>query len=138
MIFVNLPVTDVARSAAFHQAMGAVRDGRFSNDSTAMMTFSEAIHVMLLSRERFADFAPRPVADPRTGTGVLLCLSAGSRAEVDAVVDRAGPAGGTADPRPPQDHGFMYGRSYEDPDGHVFEVMWMDVEAAMKAMSAAS
>lgn len=133
LIFVNLPVADVAKSTGFHEAMGATRDSRFCNESTSMMVYSETIYVMLLSHERFADFTDKSIIDAKTQVQVLLALSADSREDVDATVDRARRAGGRIDPCPTQDHGFMYGRSYEDPDGHVFEVVWMDVEAAMAA-----
>jgi predicted lactoylglutathione lyase len=129
MIFVNLPVRDLARATAFYEAVGATRDPRFSDDTAACLTLSEAIHVMLLTHPKFGQFTPRPIADARAASEVLLCISAESRAEVDALVGRAVAAGGTADPAPRQDHGFMYGRSIEDPDGHIWEVMWMDVAA---------
>ncbi len=134
MIFVNLPVVDVAKSTAFYESVGATRDPRFCNEASSMMTFSETIHVMLLGHDRFRDFTSKPIADARKTTEVLVCLSEDSRAAVDATTEKAIAAGGKADPCPKQDFGFMYGRSFEDPDGHIFEVMWMDVEAAMKAM----
>jgi uncharacterized protein len=133
MIFVNLPVADVARSTAFYERIGAKRDPRFCNETTSMMSFSDTIHVMLLGHDRFREFTPKPISDARTTTEVLLCLSEDSRAAVDATTERAIAAGAKADPCPKQDYGFMYGRSFEDPDGHIFEVTWMDVEAAMKA-----
>ncbi|MDQ3365025.1 MAG: VOC family protein [Myxococcota bacterium] len=133
MIFVNLPVTDVAKSTAFYESLGAKRDPRFCNETTSMMTFSEHIHVMLLTHERFREFTAKPIADSKKTTEVLLCLSEDSRAAVDATAEEAIAAGGKADPCVKQDYGFMYGRSFEDLDGHIFEVVWMDVEAAMKA-----
>ncbi len=138
MIFVNLPVADLPRAVAFYEAIGARRDARFSDGSAACMVFSDTIHVMLLTRERFAGFTPKPVADARAATGVLLCLSCEGRAEVDAMVERAVAAGGLPDPGPVQDYGVMYGRSFEDPDGHVWEPMWMDVEAFLAAQPAAA
>lgn len=132
-IFINLPVTDIPASTAFYAALGAQRDERFCNESSAMMRFTDAITVMLLSRERFADFTPKQIADPRTYSQMLLCLSCEDRAGVDAITDAAGGAGGRTDPSPSQDYGFMYGRSFEDPDGHIWEAVWMDVEAAMSA-----
>lgn len=137
MIFVNLPVADVARSTAFYEAIGATRDPRFCDDSTSMMALSDTIHVMLLSHDRFRDFTPKAVSDAKTTSEVLLCVSADSRDDVDATVGRAGAAGAVLDPCPTQDMGFMYGRSFEDPDGHIWEVMWMDVEVAMAGMSEA-
>jgi predicted lactoylglutathione lyase len=91
---------------------------------------------MLLSHEKFRQFTPKRIADAREVSEVLICLSAESRDEVDATVSRAWEAGGRADPAPVQDHGFMYGRSFEDPDGHIWEVMWMDLAAAQQAMGA--
>lgn len=130
-IFVNLPVADVERAAGFYAALGAERDARFSRPGTAAaMVFSDAIVVMLLSHAHFATFAPRPIADARASTEVLICLSEESRAAVDARVARAVEAGGRADLRPPQVTGaFMYGRNLEDLDGHVIELMWMDAAA---------
>jgi hypothetical protein len=132
-IFINLPVSNVTASAAFYAALGAARDERFCDGSTAMMRFSETITVMLLERERFASFTPKQIADARTHSEVLLCLSCADRAEVDKLVETAAWAGGRADPSPSQDYGFMYGRSFEDSDGHIWEAVWMDVEAAMAA-----
>lgn len=133
MIFVNLPVADVAKSTAFYEALGAKRDPRFCNETTSMMSFSDTIHVMLLSHDRFRDFTSKPISDARKTAEVLLCLSEDSRDGVDATTAKAIAAGGTVDPCPKQDYGFMYGRSFEDLDGHIFEVAWMDLEAAMKA-----
>ena len=132
MIFVNLPVTDLKRATAFYEAVGATKNPQFSDDTASCMVFSDTIFVMLLTHEKFRQFTPRPIADARAATEVLLCLSADSREAVDETVGKAA-AGGRLDPAPKQDHGFMYGRSFEDPDGHVWEVVWMDVEAAMKA-----
>ena len=93
---------------------------------------------MLLTHDKFREFTPKKIADTKTTSEVLICLSADSRDAVDGYVTKAKGAGGSADPSPQQDYGFMYGRSFEDPDGHIWEVMWMDVEAAMKAQSAAA
>ena len=133
MIFVNLPVADVAKSTAFYESIGAKRDPRFCNETTSMMTFSETIHVMLLSHERFREFTSKAIVDSKKSTEVLVCFSEDSRGNVDATTDKAVKAGGKPDPCPKQDYGFMYGRSFEDLDGHIIEVLWMDVEAAMKA-----
>jgi hypothetical protein len=138
MIFVNLPVADLARAIRFYEGVGAVNDKRFTDETAAMMTVSETIHVMLLTHDRFRSFATKPMADAHAATGMLLCLSEDSRAGVDDSVAKAVAAGGVADPTPNQDHGFMYGRSFEDPDGHVWEVMWMDMDAAMAAGQAAA
>jgi len=89
---------------------------------------------MILSHAHFAEFSSKRIVDAKNDVQTLLCLSIDSRAGVDGIVEKAVDAGGKADPGPQQDHGFMYGRSFEDPDGHVFEPMWMDLEAAMAAM----
>lgn len=129
MIFINLPVTDLERSIGFYKAMGADQVPRFSNSVAAMMRFSDAIHVMLLTHDHFRSFTSRAIADARTTAQALLCLSADSRAAVDALVAAAAPHGGESDPCPVQDMGIMYGRSVADPDGHIWEVMWMDTAA---------
>jgi uncharacterized protein len=136
MIFVNLPITDLRRAIAFYEAVGARKDERFCDDTAAMMVFSEAINVMLLTHDKFRQFTVKQIADTRTTTEVLLCLSAESREAVDGLVGNASAAGATIDPCPQQDYGFMYGRSFEDPDGHIWEVVWMDVEAAMRGKEA--
>jgi predicted lactoylglutathione lyase len=135
MVFINLPVADVAKSTAFHEAMGGKRDPRFRNESSSMVALSDTIHLMLLGRGRFADFTSKQIIEPKNQVQTLIALPADSRHEVDALVEKARVAGGRIDPGPVQDHGFMYGRSYEDPDGHVFEVFWMDVEAALATMN---
>jgi uncharacterized protein len=130
MIFVNLPVKDLPAAISFYEAVGAVRNNDFADDSAQMVSFSEAIHVMLLSHERFSSFTPRKIPNAHETAQVLLALSEGSRADVDATTEKALAAGGT-EPNPSQDHGFMYGRSFADLDGHIWEVSWMDMEAAM-------
>lgn len=138
MIFVNLPVSDLARSIAFYEAIGAAKNEEFRDESSQAMMFSDAIWVMLLDHQKFATFTPRAIPDAHQTSQVLLCLSADSREDVDATVSKAVAAGGRADPGPTQDFGFMYGRSFEDPDGHIWELTWMDVEAARAASSQAS
>jgi uncharacterized protein len=135
MIFVNLPVSDLERATAFYEAVGAVKNPQFSDHTASGMIVSETIHVMLLTHEKFSQFTTKTIADARTSTEVLNCLSADSREEVDGMIAKAKAAGGRADPGPTQDYGFMYGRSFEDPDGHIWEIMWMDLEAAKAAMS---
>ena len=136
-IFVNLPVSDLARSIAFYENVGATKEERFSDGATAAcMVFSETIHVMLLTHDKFRQFTPKKIANARDSSEVLICISADSREAVDATVETAGSAGGKADPGPRQDYGFMYGRSFEDPDGHIWELMWMDMEAATAACNA--
>ena len=133
LIFVNLPVADLSRATAFYEAVGARKDERFCDGTASCMVFSETIHAMLLTHDKFRRFTPKPIADAKTATEVLICVSADSREGVDDMVAKAGAAGGRADPSPKQDHGFMYGRSFEDPDGHIWEVMWLDLEAATAA-----
>jgi hypothetical protein len=135
LIFVNLPVSDLARATAFYEAVGARKDERFCDATACCMVFSETIRAMLLTHDKFRQFTPKAVADARTTSEVLICVSADSREDVDATVAKAGAAGGRADPSPKQDHGFMYGRSFEDPDGHIWEVMWMDMAAVERAMA---
>ena len=131
MIFVNLPVTDLDKSKAFYEAVGAVNNPAFTDDTAACMVVTEgSIHVMLLTHEKWATFTSKAIPDAHTTAQVLLCVSADSRADVDGQVDKAVKAGGKADPTPTQDFGFMYGRSFEDPDGHIWEVMWMDPAVA--------
>jgi predicted lactoylglutathione lyase len=100
------------------------------------MTLSDSIFVMLLTHGKFSQFTPRPIADATKGSEVLLCLSSDSRESVDSTVARGVAAGGTADPAPKQDYGVMYGRSVADPDGHIWEIMWMDPAAAEQGASA--
>ena len=136
MIFINLPVTDLTRSIAFYEAIGATRNAAFSNEQASMMVLSDTIHVMLLAHDYYRTFQGKEIADAHRTSQVLLCVSEDSREGVDGMVLRAGAAGGRADPGPKQEMGeFMYGRSFEDPDGHHWEVMWMDV-AAMQATEA--
>lgn len=136
MIFVNLPVGNLDRSRAFLEALGAVNEPKFTDETAACMAISESIHVMLLTHEKFSQFTPLPIADAKAGSEVLLCLSSDSRESVDSTVERAVAAGGTADPSPKQDYGVMYGRSVADPDGHIWEVMWMDAAAAERGADA--
>lgn len=136
MIFVNLPVRDLQRSRAFVEALGAVNEPKFTDETAACMTFSDTIHIMLLTYDKFRQFTPRPIADAKAGTQMLLCLSADSRESVDSTLERAVGAGGAADPAAKQDYGVMYGRSVADPDGHIWEIMWMDPAAAERGADA--
>ena len=138
MIFVNLPVADLPRSIAFYEAIGGKLNPTFTDETGACVVFSDAIHVMLLTHPKFAGFTPRPVADARAATEVLVALSCDSREEVDEITGAAAAAGGAADIRPAQDHGFMYGRSFEDPDGHIWEPIWMDMQGFLAATGKAA
>ncbi len=128
MIFVNLPVADLARSKTFYAGLGFAFDERFSDERTASVVVSEQIVVMLLVRDRFADFVPGTVGDPAVATTQLNGLSVESREEADDMLARALASGGKPW-QPAQDHGSMYGTSFTDPDGHVWETMWMDPSA---------
>jgi uncharacterized protein len=128
LIFVNISVSDLPRSMAFFGELGFEFDERFCDATAACMVVSDKAYVMLITRTRFAEFTDRPVADPRAATEALLCLSAESREAVDAFADAAIAAGGSP-ALEPTDHGFMYGRCFNDPDGHLWEVMWMSSEA---------
>ena len=125
MIFVNLPVADLARARAFYEALGFTRNPQFSDDTGAAMVWSDAIFVMLLTHAKWQGFTTRPICPPGSSE-VSLAITVDSRAEVDALVAAGAAAGGTADANPPEDHGFMYQRTLLDPDGHVWEPFWMD------------
>ncbi len=129
MIFVNLPVADLARSMAFYEAIGFANEPRFTDESAAAMIWSKTIFVMILTHDKWKSFTDRPIAD-RGSSEVSLALALGSRDAVDAMVEAAARAGGTADVNPVQDHGFMYGRDILDPDGHVWGPFWMDPAVA--------
>lgn len=125
MIFVNLPVADLPRSMRFFEALGYAFNKQFTDDTAACLVISEHICAMLLTHEKFRQFTSKAIADATKVTEVLTCLSAESRSAVDALVDKAVTAGAT-EPRPPVDYGFMYGRAFDDLDGHTWEIMWMD------------
>ena len=136
MIFVNLPVADLAVSRRFYEALGTTNEPKFTDETAACMMMSDSIGIMLLTHDKFRQFTPKSIPDARTTCQVLNCFSVDSRAEVDAVVEKAGTAGGRVDASPAQDYGVMYSRSVEDPDGHVWEVLWMDPAAAEQGASA--
>ena len=133
LIFVNLPVTDLARAKAFYEAVGAKNNPQFTDDTAACMVFSDTIHVMLLTHDKYKQFTSKEIADTHKTSAVLLAISEDSRESVDATLGKALKAG-AKEPRDKQDYGWMYYRAFEDLDGHTWEVMWMDVEAATKAM----
>ena len=129
MIFVNLPVTDLPKSMAFYEALGAANNPQFTDDTAVCMVLSESINVMLLTHDKWGSFTTKKIPDAHESAQVLLCISSDTKDGVSEMVDAAVGAGGIADPTPTQDHGFMFGRSFEDPDGHIWEVMWMDMAA---------
>ncbi|MFI8264367.1 MULTISPECIES: VOC family protein [unclassified Streptomyces] len=128
MIFVNLPVKDIEAAKAFWVKLGYSFNPQFSDEQTGCLVISDTIFAMLMTEARFKDFATKEVADATKTTEVMLALSAESREQVDEVVGAALAAGAT-EPRPAQDLGFMYGRAFEDLDGHVWEYVWMDPAA---------
>ena len=132
MIFVNLPVTDLDSSIAFYKALGFENNPQFSDDTAACMVWSEAINVMLLTHDKWRTFTSRPIP-PNDSSEVMLAVSCDSREAVDALNEAAARNGGTSDVNPPQDLGFMYNRNLADPDGHVWEAMWMDPAAMATA-----
>jgi len=131
MLFVNLPVADLERSKAFFAKLGFSFNPNFSDETAACMLVGEQASVMLLSREKFAEFAKLPMADPATHTLGLYCFSVSSREEVDAVAAAALAAGG-AEADGLEDYGYMCSRSFFDLDGHGWQVMWMDPAAAQQ------
>jgi hypothetical protein len=130
MVFINLPARDLAASVRFYEAIGATRNPQFSDDTAACMVFSETIFVMLLTHPKWATFTSRPIVDARSQNEVMIALSRDTRGAVDAITMAAASNGGTADVNAVQDLGFMYGRSFTDPDGHIWEAFHMDTEAA--------
>ena len=137
MLFVNMPVADVGRSTAFFTKLGFSFNPMFTDETATCMLVGEQAFVMLLSREKFAEFSKLPIADPTTHALALYCFSVTSRDEVDAVTAAALAAGGT-EVDDAEDHGFMYSRSFFDLDGHGWQVMWMDPAAAEQGPEAAA
>tara|TARA_R110002020_G_scaffold114135_1_gene262485 strand:- start:396 stop:800 length:405 start_codon:yes stop_codon:yes gene_type:complete len=125
MIFINFPVNDLAASMAFYTAIGFENNPQFTDETAACMVWSEAIHVMLLTHDKWRTFTSRPIP-ASTSSEVMLALTFDSREAVDAITKTAAANGGTADINPAQDHGFMYSRTLADPDGHLWEPFWMD------------
>ena len=124
-IFVNLPVKDLDKSMAFFKALGFTFNAQFTDETAACMVISDDIYAMLLTQDKFKQFTPKAIADATKSSEVLTCLSAESKDAVNKMADAALKAGGQK-LREPQDYGFMYERSFQDPDGHIWEIMWMD------------
>ncbi len=131
-IFINLPVRDLTKAKAFYEAIGAVNNPQFSDDTAACMVWSDTVFVMLLTHAKWVTFTKKPISDARQASEVMLALSADDRQAVDAMVNAAGAQGGKADVNPTQDLGFMYGRSFEDLDGHIWETFHMDMSQMPK------
>jgi predicted lactoylglutathione lyase len=134
-IYVNLAVSDVQKSKTFFAQLGFTFEPKFTNEQAACMVIGDNIFAMLLAKDFFKTFTSKALCDPRESTEALVCISCESRAEVDDLVAKALAAGGTA-PRAPQDHGFMYGHGFEDVDGHIWELVYMDPNAEMPAANA--
>jgi predicted lactoylglutathione lyase len=132
MIFVNLPVADLARGRAFYEAIGFINNPQYTDGTAACMVWSEAINVMLLTHDKWRQFTSRPIP-PATSSEVMLALTCDDRAAVDRMNDAAAAHGGKADVNPKQDLGFMYNRTLADPDGHVWEAVWMNPTAMPSA-----
>jgi predicted lactoylglutathione lyase len=130
-IFVNLPVKDLERSKVFFGKLGYTFNAQFTDETAACMVISEDIYAMLLTEVKFKEFTNKAIADAHRTTEVLVCLSADSKDAVNALVDAAMGAGAT-ESKPPQDYGFMFGRSFNDPDGHIWEIIWMDPSFVQK------
>jgi uncharacterized protein len=128
-IYVNLPIKNMERSKAFFGALGFSFNPQFTNEQGACMVITDTIYVMLLVEPFFQTFTKKQIADAGKTTEVLICLSCASRAEVDELVRKA-IAAGASTPNAPQDHGFMYGHGFQDLDGHIWELMYMDPNAA--------
>ena len=124
-IFVNLPVKDLKESMTFFRALGFTFNAQFTDETAACMVISDEIYVMLLTHGKFKQFTPKAIADTGKTSEVLTCISAESKDEVNKMCDAALKAGGQK-LHEPQDYGFMYLRSFQDPDGHIWEIMWMD------------
>jgi len=129
MIFVNLPVKDLAAATRFYEAIGCRINPEFSNDQASCMVWSDAITFQLLTRDYFATFISIPVADAHERCQALLALTRDSRDEVNAIAEAAGSAGGRTDVRAVMDLGWLYNRAFADPDGHIFEAVWVDMNA---------
>lgn len=137
MIFVNLPVADVARSTAFYQAIGFEKNEQFSGAQAASLRWSDTITIGVMDRALYATFTPKQIIDAHVTSGALFALGVDSRAEVDAISAAAVAAGGR-ELHGPEDEGFMYSRGFEDPDGHGFGPMFMDMAAFAAATPAAA
>ena len=127
-IFVNLPVKDLKKSKGFYEALGFKNNPQFTDETAACMVISEDIFVMLLTEPKFKTFTPKSIADAKTSTEVLNALSCESRDAVNDQVAKAVAAGGTTY-APSKDYGFMYQHGFADPDGHIWELIWMDPKA---------
>ncbi|QKK26913.1 VOC family protein [Rhizobium hidalgonense] len=128
MMIVNLPVRDLSASTAFYVALGGTVNAQFSGENSTSLMFSNSVGVMLLTHDHYKEFTKRPIGDARRDSQAIIVLTVGDRDSVDATLSSAVAAGGRADPNPAQDLGFMYNRHVEDPDGYVWEIVWMNMK----------
>jgi predicted lactoylglutathione lyase len=129
MMIVNLPVRDLSASTAFYVALGGTVNPQFSGENSTSLMFTDTIGVMLLTHDHYREFTKRPIGDARSDSQAMIVLTVDDRDAVDATLTSAVAAGGRADPNPAQDLGFMYNRHIEDPDGYVWEIVWMNLTA---------
>jgi uncharacterized protein len=130
--YINLPVADLPRTIAFYTAVGFTFNPQFTNETATGMIINDTTYAMLLTHERFKEFSNTPIPDPHTSTGLMLAVEFENRDEVDAFATKA-LANGGGEPRPAQDHGFMYSRTISDPDGHRWEPFHMDISKMPKS-----
>jgi predicted lactoylglutathione lyase len=128
-IFLNLPVRDLQAATRFYLGIGGALNPQFSNEQASSIMLSESIGIMLLTHEHYRQFTTRPIGDPKRESQMLIALTTGSKDEVNAAIEKGVAAGGRADPNPPQDLGFIFNRHIEDPDGNVWEFLWMNPSA---------
>lgn len=127
-VFINLPVRDLAAATRVYEAIGCTMNPQFSDDQASSMVWSDTVTFHLLATDYFATFTPRPVGNARESSQMLVALAAESREAVDAIVEAAASAGGAADPRAVQDHGWLYNRTVEDADGNILEIVWLNAD----------
>lgn len=126
-IVFNLPVSDLAKSRAFFTALGFRHNAQFSNDQAAFMDIVDGMHVMLSNEDFFQSLISKPVVNARQANEVVICLTCDSREEVDSLIAKAAAAGALI-PHPPEDHGFMYDQGFEDLDGHLWNLVWIEAK----------
>jgi predicted lactoylglutathione lyase len=131
-IFVNLPVRDLPKSMAFFASLGYTFNKQFTDDTAASMVISDDIFAMLLTHTKFSEFTPKEICNATKATEVITCLSCDSKSEVDEIIAKAVAAGGKTY-KAPMDYGFMYGHAFQDPDGHIWEYIWMDPNFVQKS-----
>jgi predicted lactoylglutathione lyase len=129
MIFINLPVRNLQVATNFYLAIGGTLNPQFSNDQASSIMFSDSIGVMLLTHQHYSQFTARQIGDPKRDSQMLIALTADSKDQVNAAIEKGVAAGGRPDPNPAQDLGFMFNRHIEDPDGNVWEFLWMNPSA---------